>query len=62
MSEPQGKSDTQLAIESFVDKMQELHPNLDREEFHNGISSCVHEVVQEEKGGDESEENEGEES
>jgi hypothetical protein len=42
---PAGKSTTELAIESFVDKMIEIHPDLDWEEFHDAISGCVHEAV-----------------
>lgn len=42
---PAGKTNTELAIESFVDKMMEIHPDLDREEFHDAISGCVNEAV-----------------
>ena len=42
---PAGKSDTDLAIESFVDKMIEIHPDLNRKEFYDAISGCVHEAV-----------------
>ena len=42
---PAGKTNTELAIESFVDKMIEIHPDLDREEFHDAISGCVNEAV-----------------
>ena len=40
-----GKSDTELAIEAFVDSMEEIHPNLDREEFRDAISTCVHDAL-----------------
>ena len=52
---PNGKSDTELAIESFVDRMNEIYPDLDREEFHNAISGCVHDALEEESGGGEEE-------
>ncbi len=42
---PAGKTNTELAIESFVDKMMEIHPDLEREEFHDAISECVNEAV-----------------
>ena len=51
---PAGKSNTELAIESFVDKMTEIHPDLDREEFHDAISGCVHEAVPSTDEGEES--------
>jgi len=51
---PAGKSNTELAIESFVDKMMELYPGLDREEFHNAVSGCVHEAVPSTDEGEES--------
>ena len=40
-----GKSDTELSIESFVDSMQEIHPNLDREAFRDAITTCVHDAL-----------------
>lgn len=52
---PNGKSDTELAIESFVDRMNEIYPDLDREEFHNAISGCVHNALEEESEGGEEE-------
>ena len=52
------KSDTDLVIDSFVDRMLQMHPSLDRVEFHEKISSCVHEHLPDE---DEGEEDEGEE-
>ncbi len=51
-----GKSDTDLAIEAFVDSMEEIHPNLDREEFRDAIDRCVREALDSEDGGEESEE------
>ncbi len=53
-----GRSDTELAIEAFVDSMEEIHPNLDREEFHNAISRCVQDAMP----ADDEEESDGEES
>ena len=49
-----GKSDTELAIEAFVDSVEEIHPNLDREEFHDAISRCVDEALDSADGGEES--------
>ncbi len=54
MSEQSGKSETEMAIESFVDRMNELHPDLDKEGFHSAISEYVHQAVSEEDSGDES--------
>ena len=51
-----GKSDTELAIEAFVDSMEEIHPNLDREEFRDAVSTCVHDAL-----GSAGEESDGEE-
>ncbi len=47
MSEQPERSYTELVIESFVDKMQEIHPDLDREEFHEAIRGYVQEYTQE---------------
>jgi uncharacterized protein YjbJ (UPF0337 family) len=52
------KSDTDLAIEAFVDDVSEVHPNLDREEFREGISELVQEYVPGEDEGAEEEEKE----
>lgn len=52
------KSDTELAIDVFVDDILETHPNLDREEFHDKISACVQEHVPDEDEGAEDEEEE----
>ena len=54
-----GRSDTELAIEAFVDSIEEIHPNLDREEFRDTISTCVHDAL--DSAGDE-EESDGEDS
>jgi predicted solute-binding protein len=56
VSEQPGKSHTELVIESFVDKMQEIQPELDREEFHEAISGYVQEYTQETEEVEESEE------
>jgi hypothetical protein len=40
-----GKSDEELVIETFVDRIEEIHPNIDREEFHNTISGYVQDAV-----------------
>ena len=42
---PQGKSETEVAIETFVDRIEEIYPNLDREQFHDAISRCTQENV-----------------
>ena len=46
------RCEAELAIESFVDKIKEIHPDLDREEFHNAISGYVQQAATEEDGGD----------
>ena len=53
---PEGKSDTQLAIETFVDRMKEMHPDLDREELYDAISGYVQEYASDENGGEEEQE------
>ena len=55
-----GKSDTELSIEAFVDSMLEIHPDLDREEFRDTITTCVHDALDSVNGEEEPEE--GEES
>ena len=55
-----GKSDTELSIEAFVDSMLEIHPDLDREEFRDTITTCVHDALGAVNGEEEPEE--GEES
>jgi uncharacterized protein YjbJ (UPF0337 family) len=52
------KSDTDLAIEAFVDDVSEIHPNVDREGLRERISELVREYV---PGKDEGEEEEEEE-
>jgi hypothetical protein len=47
------RSDTELAIEVFVDDMMEIHPNVDREAFRDKISRCVQEHLPEEDSGEE---------
>jgi hypothetical protein len=49
------KSDEELVIETFVDGIEELYPNIDREEFHNTISEYVQEAVATADGEDEEE-------
>jgi len=50
---PQGKSETEVAIETFVDRIEGIYPNLDREQFHDAISRCTHENVPDEDGDEE---------
>ena len=59
MTEPYGKSDTELTITTFVDRIEELYPNIDRERFHNAISEYVHQNVLNEGGGEEEQEEQG---
>ncbi len=59
MTEPYGKSDTEVTITTFVDRIEELYPNIDRERFHNAISEYVHENVLDENGGEEEQEERG---
>ncbi len=60
-----GRSDTELAIEAFVDSIEEIHPNIDREEFRDAISTCVHDAIdsaggeEESDGEDDSDDEEG---
>lgn len=54
MSESPGKSDVDLAIESFVDRLKDIHPDLDQEEFYNAISGYVHQAVSEAEEDEES--------
>ena len=61
MSEPiPGKSQTELAIESFVDSIEEIYPDLDREEFRDAVERCVREAV--DSAGNREESEDGEES
>jgi hypothetical protein len=54
-----GKSDTDLVIETFVDRMEEIHPNLDREEFREAISGHVRDAVEAADAEEKSEDEEG---
>ena len=55
------KSDEELVIKTFVDRIEELHPNIDREEFHNTIGGYVQEAVaSSSEEGEEESEDEGE--
>jgi len=58
-----GKSQTEIVIETFVDRLMEIHPNLDRERLHESMSGCVHDSVSaadtEEGSGEDSEEDSG---
>jgi hypothetical protein len=55
------KSDEELVIKTFVDRIEELHPNIDREEFHNTISRYVQEAAAAaNEEGEEESEDEGE--
>ena len=49
-----GRSDTELAIEAFVDSIEEIHPSLDREEFRDAVSTCVHDALASTDGEEES--------
>ena len=59
MTEPHNKSDMDLAVKTFVDRIEELYPNIDRERFHNAISEYVQENVLNEGGGEEEQEEQG---
>ena len=54
-----------MAIEAFVDSIEEIHPNLDREEFRDAVSTCVHDALdsaggkEESDGDDDSDDEEG---
>lgn len=52
----QVKSETELAIDMFVDDILESHPNLDREEFRQAIRDYVREYEPDEGKGAEDEE------
>jgi hypothetical protein len=49
-----GKSHTELVIESFVDRMEEIYPNLDQEEFRDAVERCVRDAIDAAGGGEES--------
>jgi len=50
-----GKSETELSTEAFVDSMMGIHPDLDREKFHDEISKCVQDALSAAGSGEESE-------
>ena len=56
LPDKQTKSETELAIDTFVDDILETHPNLDREEFRETIRGYVQEYVPDEDKGAEDEE------
>jgi hypothetical protein len=58
LPDKQIKSDTELAIDTFVDDILEIHPNLDREEFREAISGYVQQYVPDEDGDEEEEQEE----
>lgn len=45
-----GKSESELAIETFADRMKEIHPNLDREEFRDAVNGYVRDATAESDG------------
>ncbi len=53
MAESHGQSEVELAINTFVDKMKEIHPDLDQEGFHDAISGYVQENLPYKDGGEE---------
>ena len=57
--ETYGRSETEMATEAFVDRMMDLYPNLDREEFHEAISECVQNTLPAEEDEERSEREEG---
>ncbi len=50
-----GKTETELSTEAFVDSMMGIHPDLDREKFHDEISKCVQDALSAVGSGEESE-------
>ena len=50
-----GKSETELSTEAFVESMMGIHPDLDREKFHDEISKCVQDALSAAGSGEESE-------
>ncbi len=50
-----GKNETELSTEAFVDSMMGIHPDLDRETFHDEISKCVQDALSAAGSGEESE-------
>lgn len=57
-----GKSQTEIVIETFVDRLMEIHPNLDRERLQESMSGCVHDSVSAADTGEGSEEDSEEDS
>ena len=55
LPERKTSSDTELVIETFVDEMSEIYPDLDREEFRDKINRCVQEHLPEEEDSGEEE-------
>lgn len=56
------KNQTEIVIETFVDRLMEIHPNLDRESLHESMSGCVHDSVSAAGTGEGSEEDSEEDS
>lgn len=54
-----GKSESELAVETFADRMKEIHPNLDREGFRDAVNGYVRDATD---GADDGEESNGKES
>ena len=59
-----GKSESELAIDTFADRMKEIHPNLDRDGFRDAVSGYVRDATAEadndsEGSGDEGSDGEG---
>ena len=50
--EPYGKTQTEMAVETLVDRIIEIHPNLDREEFNQAIQECVQNTIPSEEEGE----------
>jgi uncharacterized protein YjbJ (UPF0337 family) len=55
------KSDTDLVIDTFVDDLSGIHPDLDREKLRQRVSTCVQEYVPDEDEGEEEDEGQEEE-
>ena len=53
-----GRSEEEVAIETFVDRIKEIHPDLNREELQETISRYVQEAVEDAEGEDGSEDEE----
>jgi hypothetical protein len=50
-----GRSEEEVAIETFVDRIKEIHPDLDREDLQETINRYVQEAVEYAEGEDDSE-------